>query len=57
MKKIIALSMVSAFALAFVACGGAKKSETADTTKVTAADTTMHAAPVDTTKKDTATAK
>ncbi len=50
MKKLIALLMVCGFAFAFVACGGAKKDDTAqDTTAVaptpapdttTAADTT-----------------
>lgn len=51
MKKLFALMMVSAFAVAIVACGG-KKEEA-----VTTEDTTAVApAPVDTTAADTTAA-
>lgn len=57
MKKLIALTMVCAFAFAFVACGGgAKKDETvADTTAAPAPapDTTA----IDTTATDTTAAQ
>jgi len=57
MKKFIALLAVSAFALAFVACG--KKAETAETTTDSAATSTEEvydsaAAPMDTVAADSA---
>jgi len=56
MKKLIALLMVCGFAFAFVACGGAKKSESAQDSTAAAPDTT--AAPAaDTTVKADSTAK
>lgn len=49
MKKLFALMMVSAFAVAIVACGGKKEESTAP-----AEDTTAVApAPADTTAQDT----
>jgi hypothetical protein len=54
MKKLIALLMVSAFAFAFVACGGEKKAESEDATNTETpaveSDTTTEA---DTTEVDT----
>jgi hypothetical protein len=55
MKKFIALLAVSAFALAFVACG--KKAETAETTVDSAATEEVYdsaAAPMDTVAADSA---
>jgi hypothetical protein len=51
MKKLIALIAVSAFALAFVACG--KKAETAETTVDSAATTTEEVLDSVTTPVDT----
>ena len=54
MKKLIALTMVCAFAFAFVACGGGAKNEEAqDTTVVTPEPTPADTIPADTTAADT----